>query len=313
MADKPKPKPHQPNPEPQPTTFWMSVKIPVISTLAASVIMAIVGSVFFYSTDYIGLLADKKIDTKLQSAIEKSDAKLQPITDKLITLGERVAKIEGKLDNLRIQRLAMQPKMGTNGKQVSEILKTAKKDGIRIDPELITVAGKEFISAGVSSSDPGVWNAALAFLDYRSAINSALAPTTDKFTPADKKDRWSAILPANLEKANFFFLHGKAVSAEQAAVFEPIGKRLNVDGRIGSEFILLSGSTGLPEGWKLDGYRLRNVIFKDSEITYEGGPIDMQNVIFANCTFKVSKLPNGKNFASTVLASAPATTFHAGG
>lgn len=209
----------------------------------------------------------------------------------------------------------MQPKKGTNAKQASEILNAAKKDGTRLDQELITVAGKEFISAGISTGDPQVWNAGLAFLNYRTTENTVRAATTDELTLADKdtRHRWEAIFPMDSGKANVIFAHGKAVPAEKAAVFEQIGKHLNIGKTVRSEFILLGGSTGFPGGWKLDGVRMKNVIFKDTEITYEEGPLEMQNVHFVNCTFNVSKRPNGLNFATSVLASGPATTFRAAG
>lgn len=292
----------QPNLPPQPNIFWISVKITVLSTLAASAIMAIVGWIFFSSTDYIGLLVDKKIDTKLQAATGKDDG--------LPHFPQRFADSQTLL-----MKIVMQPKTAVNAKQTSEILDEAKKSGTRFDPKIIITAGQEFISAGISSSDPDIWKTALAFLDYRSTANTVGAATTNEFTPADKQKRyeWQGIFPVNGKNANFIFAHGKVVSADKAAVFEPIEKRLNIGKTVGSEFTLLGGSTGFPGGWKLDGYRMKNVIFKDTEITYEGGPVDMQNVYFVNCTFHVAKKPNGKNFASTVLASAPATTFQAGG
>ncbi len=315
MPEKQKPKPPtpKPNPEPQPNPFWNSVKISVLSSLATAAILTFAGWVFFYSTDYIGLLVDKKIDTKLQAAIEKSDGKLQTITDKLDTLGQRVTKIEGKLEGFKIQNLAMQPNKAVNAKRASDILNTAKKEGTRLDPESITIAGKEFIAAGVSSSEPGVWNAALAFLDYRSFLNVALAPPTDKFAPRDKELLgWKFELDYTHFKVGDTgkITTGGKVPAEKAAVLELIGSHYNVGETIGFEFLLIAD---LSAGFKLDGMKLKNIIFKDTKIIYEGGPVEMENVYFVNCTFEVSKKPNGKNFASTVLASAPATTFQAGG
>lgn len=275
--------------------------------------MGILGWVYFYSTDYIGLLVDKKIDTKLQSAIEKIDGKLQSTADKLDTLGQRVAKIEGKLDVLKIQSLATQPQKGGNAKKTSEILNAAKKEGTKLDPELVIDAGKQFISAGVSSSNPDIWNAALAFLDYRSFLNSSLAPATDKFSPRDKGPLpWKFEFPLGFVKLGemVHLLTGRTVAAESAAVLEPIGSRLNIDEKNGFEFLLMAEPS---YGIKLDGTRLKNIIFKDTKIIYEGGRVEMENVYFVNCTFEVSKRPNGKNFASSVLASTPATTFQAGG
>jgi hypothetical protein len=273
--------------------------------------MGILGWVYFYSTDYIGLLVDKKIDTKLQSAIEKIDGKLQSTADKLDTLGQRVAKIEGKLDVLKIQSLATQPQKGGNAKKTSEILSTAKKEGTKLDPELVIDAGKQFISAGVSSSNPDIWNAALAFLDYRSFLNSSLAPATDKFSPVGKDPLpWKFFVNVKpRDKFQFTLTTGARVPAERAAVLEAIGSPLNAAEKVGHEFLLIAGPSTT---WSLDGLRMKNIIFKDTKIIYEGGQVEMENVYFVNCTFEISRRLNGQKFASSVLASAPATTFQAG-
>lgn len=306
---QPKPPPKAP-PEVQPNKW-----LPWLLSSGLTLAITLVGWAYLHFTNYFELIVDQQIDTKLQRSVENIDKKVQSTNDKLVDMGQRVAKIEGKLEGIKIQNLAMQPKKGVNAKKASEILNAARKDGTRLDPELITTAGKEFISAGVSSNDPLVWNAALAFLNYRTTENTVRAATTDELTPADKNKRnqWQAMFPANHPNANFLFAHGKGVPAEKAAVFEPINQHLNMGQTSGSEFILLGGSPGFPGGWKLDGFRMKNVIFKDTEITYEGGPIEMQNVHFVNCTFNVLKRPNGFNFATSVLASAPATTFQAGG
>lgn len=188
---------------------------------------------------------------------------------------------------------------------------TAKKEGTRLDPKVITVAGQEFISAGVSSSDPDVWQAGLAFLDYRSFLNSALAPPTDKFTPRDTQHiPWKFTLPITALKPDEVgrLRTGKAVPADRAAVFDILGSRQNVDEKIGFEFLLINAPS-----IKLDGYRLKNIVLTDTKIIYDGGRVEMENVYFVHCTFEISKRANGRNFASSVLASEPATTFQAGG
>ena len=311
MSKQYKSKSPQPTPEPQPNPFWDTVRTSIASTLIVSVIMGILGWIYFYSTDYIGLLADKKIDNKLQSAIEKINGKLQSTTDKLDTLGQRVAKMEGKLEILKIQSLATQPQKGGNAKKTSEILNAAKKEGTKFEPDLITDAGKQFISIGGSSSNPDVWNAVQAFLDYRSFLNANLAPPTDKFAPLDKDPLpWAFFWQIKTQptKANVTFTTGERAPAERAAVMEAIGSPLNVNEKFGHEFLRISGSAT----FGLDGLRMKNIIFKDIKIAYEGGKVEMENVYFVNCTFEVTRRPNGQNFASSVLASAPATTFQAG-
>ena len=296
----------------QPNKWHRLLGSPILSWVVPA-ILTIAGGTFFLFSDYFGLLVDKRIDTKLGSITEKSDTKIQSINDKLDALGQRVAKIEGKLDVLKIQKLAMQPNKATNAKQTLEILNTAKKTDTRYDAEQIADAGKQFISAGVSSSDPEVWKTALAFVDYRSFLNSALAPSTDKFTPIVKESLpWKFKYKYRPSKPDHVYriTTGKKVPAESAAVLEPIGSRLNAGEKVGFEFLLLGDFS---DGLVLDGFRLKNIIIKDSKIIYEGGPVEMENVYFVNCTFEVSRRPNGQSFASTVLASAPATIFHAGG
>ncbi len=302
---QPKPPPKAP-PEVQPNKW-----LPWLLSSGLTLAIALVGWAYLHFTNYFELIVDQQIDTKLQRSVESIDKKVQLTNDKLVDLGQRVAKIEGKLEGVKIQNLSMQPNKRTNAKQASEMLNTAKKEGTKLDPKVITSAGQAFISAGVDSGDPDVWQTGLAFLDYRSFLNSALAPPTDKFTPRDKQHiPWKFTLPITALKPDEVgrLRTGKAAPADRAAVFDIIGSRQNVDEKIGFEFLLIN----VPS-IKLDGYRLKNIVFTDTKIIYDGGRVEMENVYFVHCTFEISKRANGKNFASSVLASEPATTFQAGG
>lgn len=281
-------------------------------SLGLTLAIALGGWAYLHFTNYFELIVDKQIDTKLLRSVENIEKKVELTNDKLVDLGQRVAKIEGKLEVLKIQNLAAQPNKKVNAKQASEILNIAKKEGTRLDPQAITTAGQEFISAGIGSSDPDVWKTGLAFLDYRSFLNAALAPPTNKFASHDKGPLpWKFIFSSSLKAADKFrLLTGPKVPAERAAVMEPVGSHLNVGEEFGFEFLLMQD---FPSDFKLDGSRLKNIIFMNSKIVYEGGPVEMENVYFVNCTFAVSKKTNGRNFATSVLASAPATTFQAGG
>jgi hypothetical protein len=185
----------------------------IISSLVGPMIVIGLWRLYDSSITNSELLTDKQIDNKLNPIAKE-------INSKLNALGQRVATIEGKLDMLRIQKLAAEPKKAVNAKQTSEILNAARKNGTKFDAELITDAGKQFISAGVSSSDTLVWEAAQAFLDYRSFLNSALAPATDKFAPIDKEvDLWKFALP-----------HGRMKPGEEFRVKLSTGKSVPAEG-----------------------------------------------------------------------------------
>ena len=116
--NKPKTPPKQPNNKWLP---WLS--------LGLSLAIALAGWSYLHFTNYFELIVDKQIDTKLQRSVENIDKKVQLTNDKFMDLGQRVAKIEGKLEGLTIQSLAAQPNKKVNAKQASEILTTAKKEG----------------------------------------------------------------------------------------------------------------------------------------------------------------------------------------
>ncbi|MEO7862190.1 MAG: hypothetical protein ABIU05_17525 [Nitrospirales bacterium] len=280
---------------------WLTLALPIL------------GGLYLHFSGYFELLVDKQIDNKLRQSVEKIDTKVQSTNEKMEALSQRVARIEGRLEGLKIQSLSMQPNKRVNATQALDILSTAKKEGTKLDPKVITIAGQEFISAGVGSSDPTVWKTGLAFLNYSSFLNAALAPPTDKFAPIEEKRPipWS-ILSSVWPKAtasDYTITTGEEVPAERAAVMERIDTPLNAGEKIGFAFLSISGPSTT---WSLDGLRLKNVIFKDITIHYEGGKLQMENVYFVNCTFEVVKKPSGKNFASAVLASVP-STFQTGG
>lgn len=52
----------------------------------------------------------------------------------------------------------------------------------------------------------------------------------------------------------------------------------------------------------LDGVYWRNAVFENTEITYNGGPMALENVLFINCTFKMKPGLQTDKFANTVLA-----------
>jgi hypothetical protein len=59
----------------------------------------------------------------------------------------------------------------------------------------------------------------------------------------------------------------------------------------------------------IDGYQLKHCIFANGTISYRGGAVDLCDVYFVNCTFKISRQAAGQNFAKAILMASPATNF----
>lgn len=103
-----------------------------------------------------------------------------------------------------------------------------------------------------------------------------------------------------------FGLDPQVVPFDQAARYELIDKP-NTSGQQGFRFIVVTG-----KGVEiiLDGHRIKNVVIHEVQVSYEGGPLIMEKVCFANCTFSFHPVPNGEFLTAAILNSAP-TTFEA--
>jgi hypothetical protein len=74
----------------------------------------------------------------------------------------------------------------------------------------------------------------------------------------------------------------------------------------GKEVILLEGGAVA-----LDGVGLKHVVIRNATVFYSGGPVQMEDVAFVNCTFVLDDMPRTREFASSVLREPSSTTFHA--
>ena len=87
----------------------------------------------------------------------------------------------------------------------------------------------------------------------------------------------------------------------------PIGKDDNKDKPAGIGILEASGG-----GMVLDGWQLRNVIFQNVHIVYNGGPLIMNNVYFVNCTFEMKADKNTQGLALASFSPNPSIAFTAG-
>lgn len=52
---------------------------------------------------------------------------------------------------------------------------------------------------------------------------------------------------------------------------------------------------------KLDGFFWKDIVFENTRIEYDGGPMALQNVRFINCTFTMKYTPRADKFAELIL------------
>jgi len=91
---------------------------------------------------------------------------------------------------------------------------------------------------------------------------------------------------------------------ESAARFELIERPLKHELLFGPEWIFV-----IPHEHRLrlDGMRLRNVVFTGVEIDYSGSPLIMDNVYFVNCRFRAPRSNSTERFMLAIVDSASVT------
>jgi hypothetical protein len=255
--------------------------------------------------------------------------KLEPIGTKLDGLTQRMATVEGKLDVLILQRLAAGPHTSQNSKQVAEVLEGIKKSGNQVGPSVISDTGKRFIDAAKNNSD--AWDAALAFLGYRTFLNAADVPAVSNVSNTSPHIEVPSTLPMQFIRAPdagpfhwvTFFDNGPIkpgtnahisstlqdpVLPSMAAHFERIGQKLNEGAPlnpVAPRWIIVDGHN---EAFiRLDNEWLRNVTIKNTRIVYMGGPIQLENVYFIDCTFDMQITNRAVDLARKILDSPSVT------
>jgi hypothetical protein len=187
------------------------------------------------------------------------------------------------------------------GTRVPTILDGARDHDIIVGSSVLLRNGLKFIKA--SGKHPDAWSAAKATLDYRSFLNKQL-------------DLAPKVANARSPGAGFPYMFG--ISSEpnpgQSSAWVA---RIKVEGSAspeasarlemlsspqprgsGAELISIEGKA---DTIVLDGAYWKNVIVKDAEVKYDGGPVKLDNVYFVNCEFIVPPTPGGRAFAGSIL------------
>jgi hypothetical protein len=216
----------------------------------------------------------------------------------------RLLRSETRIVDRRLQEASTNPASPQSIQETTQILASAKAAGVRIAPATLQSAGKKFIEA--SGTSPDVWNAALAFVDYRSSLNSN--PPIAGFYPLGTGVRDPAYPDFEITYYDWGTIPGKTrpefttsirrVPIAVSARGEKIGVPIKQEAHEGPELLL-----GVGGELKLDGTYMRGVVLESVTIHYSGGPLIMENVTFVNCQFVIDNVENGRALSSNLLAS----------
>jgi hypothetical protein len=211
--------------------------------------------------------------------------------------------LEAEIVRRKLLLLAGQAPSPEHAKEVRAVLSGAGVSGIQIEQSLIRRTAQQLLNASVS--DPSAWAAVNSCISYQSTLISNPTPlvpfrpgptaVTDpsdyeglSFKPSEEQDREFQKRPSN-QLVLELFKAGPLVPPERAYVLELLN-RPGVHRNWSAEFMIVEARGGYIF---LDGTRMRQVIIRNAIIVYDGGPTELQDVFFGNCTFQIKRTVKG--------------------
>lgn len=183
---------------------------------------------------------------------------------------------------------------------LNDLAVVAKNQNVRVDPKIVAQVGAKLVA--VSDQKPALWDAALRFVEYKSFNNNFSPSFPDVTNEPEFRDKYIINIPKGAQEPSSL-LKGK-VPADVAAETGYIGQDQNKGLTFGPAWIVMEGGEA-----GLDGMQLRNVVFRNVQISYVGGPVLMKNVYFINCTFKMPINPIAQHLVLALLKPQASTTF----
>jgi hypothetical protein len=235
--------------------------------------------------------------------VEKEATFRTETKDTLDHIDDHLKKIDDTLSAIQLASAARDPADPKNALEAKRLVTVARENSIQLPSAVIQENGLRFVEA--SEKSPVAWDTALAFLAYKSFINT-FAINIPNFQ-ADKAGTTAILMNYPLGQNPPKFFSAGTAPKDLAAQLMKIGDDMNAGKNFGIGYIFGFGGATV-----LDGMQLRNVVFRDVHVVYSGGPLKMTNVFFLNCTFEMKPDTNTLKFASAALTPGPATSFSAG-
>lgn len=221
----------------------------------------------------------------------------------------RIPRMEGWLFERKLERAAANPASPQSMKEAKEALQRSGNENVQLKPGVVQRTGVRFVQA--ARTEPRAWDTALDFLSYRTSLNPNLVAYANaaQIATTSSSPEFVTHYQANIPPgyANPDATVGGNVPADLAADIHFLNKPSYNEGQQrGRQVILLENG-----GFTLDGLFLRSVVFRNVTIVYSGGPVQLENVIFVNCTFVMQNGAQQRNFADAILLSESTTSFTA--
>jgi hypothetical protein len=180
--------------------------------------------------------------------------------------------------------------------KAANVFERARTVAVHLDRSLTTTASLRLLNV---TDRPEAWDAVMASLGYKSFSDARILPADLRGQPSQFTTKYVTANAIGGRTPDRVGVTGVA-PAKQAARLNLIGRNENADKAYGNKFIFVYGGDLV-----IDNMDMKNVVFRNSHIIYQGDPIKMENVYFINCRFDIALTAAGKAFATALLTSNP--------
>jgi hypothetical protein len=268
------------------------------------------------ATWYVGTLI---LDRHIHAAIDPVNSNVEALRalplQNVAQMGQDIASIKATLQAwspliapqiLKRSSTLPQPEFEKSLVQLKAVADLASETGAPAKRSEIADVGKRTIAlaAGDSEYSAQAWEATTSLLRYQSVVNSfgqhpdlAAAASVPGY-----QTKYFDYAEPGLPIPDAAIVHGPVPKSE-AAELDLIGQDQNSDQTSGPPVLILKGGN-----ITLDKMHLKKVVLVNVHVVYKGGPLQLNDVYFLNCTFDVTHVPNGVSFADRILTDDTAST-----
>jgi hypothetical protein len=206
---------------------------------------------------------------------------------------------------------------------IAQLAKQADAAKLIVDPQPITASADTLVR--VSMSGPfkdEAWRAVQAMMAYRSYLTAEDLPkgvpkpslfSIDQFEGEGTLDKHVVEMGNTLRQIahdhGFHFgEYGVSYPPDTAEIIRNSYPEIVLPPDVpGPEWLMLSGDPSKRADHKMGGAYIRNFIFKDLNIMYNGDPLVLDNVYFVNCSFQLARSDKSRALALAVLLGTAAS------
>jgi hypothetical protein len=287
-------------PNSKPTTGWDLLHqwgvrwLPIIGGFIAVLVAIFSGIKYVVSSEVSEMAHDI---TTIKNTI-------QPLPEAIHSLDNRTTKMETHWEDLKLSKLSLEPTSKENVAAVKRILQNSQASNLPLSSDTILEAGRRFLD--VSTTNPSAWDAVNAILEYKTFLNSPAVPPITNPTPISAKFTINTKPNPNIQPTPDHPVLVLRMSGFGGAASEQDSARVGLLSQptesLGSHFVLIEGKA---DSIVLDGVFLKNVVIKDADVIYDGGPTQLENVYFVNCTLHFHLRPKSIALSHQILAYTP--------